>query len=63
MKKEVIVDLGNTILTAKERRNFAKNNPGMRLCFRLRYPDFPLIISIISLVFVIAKSILAEMIL
>ena len=62
MHKEIIVDLGNTTLSAEERRKFAKNNPGMRLSFRLRYPNSPLIISIISLLLVIAKSILAEMI-
>ena len=50
MRKEVIVDLGDKILTAKERREFARNNPGMRLSFMLRFPSSPLIISIISLV-------------
>ena len=63
MRKEIIVDLGNRTLTAKERREFSKNNPGKRLCFMLRFPNFPLVISIISLLIVLIKPILVEMIL
>ena len=62
-RKEIIVDLGNKTLTAKERREFSKNNPGMRLSFMLRFPNFPLIISLISLLIVLIKPILVEMIL
>ena len=57
-RKEIIVDLGNKTLTAKERREFSKNNPGMRLSFMLRFPNFPLIISLISLLIVLIKTFL-----
>lgn len=32
-------------LTRQERKNFKKDYPGKRLCFRLRFPDAPLWIS------------------
>lgn len=62
MKKTVITDLGNNYLTAKERREFSKTHPGMRLSFMLRFPNFPLWFSIISLLIVTVKEFLAEMI-
>lgn len=40
-KKEVIVDILDGELTKEDRRNFKKNHPGRRLCFRLRFPYFP----------------------
>ena len=58
-KREVIVSTEKT-LTAKERRNYKKEHPGERLCFRLRYPNFPLIVSIISLLLVLTKIILVD---
>lgn len=48
MAKELIVTTERE-LTKEERRSFAKDHPGYRLCFRLRYPNFPLVISIIAL--------------
>lgn len=48
MRKEIIVWIDH-VLTPEERRNFSKNYPGKRLCFRLRYPYAPLIISCIAL--------------
>lgn len=58
MRKEVIVDLGNAILTAKERRDFSKNHPGIRLSFMLRFPNLPLIVAIVAL----AISVLAPIV-
>ena len=49
-------------LTKEERRNFKKDHPGLRLSIWLRYPNLPLIISIIALLVAIAKPILEEMI-
>ena len=40
MKKTVIVHVSKP-LTKKERRMFSKEHPGMRLCFRLRFPNAP----------------------
>lgn len=48
-------------LTKEQRKNFEKENPGCKLCFRLRYPNFPLIISIISLLLVVGKPVLIDM--
>lgn len=52
-KLNVIVGVSRE-LTAKERKNFKKENPGKRLCFRLRYPNFPLYISLIALLIAVA---------
>lgn len=46
-KKKVIVWVDHE-LTKEERKNFSKNYPGERLCFRLRYPYFPLYLSMIA---------------
>lgn len=48
-KKEVIVMTARE-LTKKERREYAQKHPGKRLCFRLRYPNFPLWFSVAVLV-------------
>ncbi len=48
-KKTVIVATGCR-LTKEEIKNFERDNPGYRLCFRLRHPDFPLWFSIGSLI-------------
>ena len=48
-KKTVIVATGRR-LTKEEIQNFERDNPGYRLCFRLRHPDFPLWFSIGSLI-------------
>ena len=49
-KKIVIVSVGKK-LTKKERQSFEKDHPGYRLCFRLKYPNFPFVIStVISLI-------------
>lgn len=62
MRKEVIVSVERE-LTKEERQSFAKDHPGKRLCFRLRYPNFPLVFSIIALLISLGKSILEETIL
>lgn len=61
MRKEVIVSVKRE-LTKKERRSFSKDHPGKRLCFRLRYPNFPLVLSIITLLISLGTLILAKMI-
>lgn len=49
MKREVIVGIIDGELTKEERRNFKKENPGYRLCFRLRFPDFPLYVCCVAI--------------
>lgn len=49
MKKNVIVITGHE-LTKEERKNYSKDRPGSRLCFRLRFPNFPLYVQSIVLV-------------
>nr|DAS81915.1 MAG TPA: hypothetical protein [Caudoviricetes sp.] len=49
MKREVIIWTDKE-LTREERKNFKRNNPGKRLCFRLRYPNFPIHLSLLVLV-------------
>lgn len=60
-KLTVIVSTGRE-LTPKERRGFKKDHPGYRLCFMLRYPNFPLWFSISSLLVVIASILIAPII-
>jgi hypothetical protein len=48
MKKNVIVITGHE-LTPEERKNYSKDHPGSRLCFRLRFPNFPLYVQSIVL--------------
>lgn len=50
MKREVIVDILDGELSKEERKNFKKENPGYRLCFRLRFPYFPLYVSYAAIV-------------
>ena len=38
IRKETIVYVDKE-LTKKARKNYKKENPGKRLCFRLRYPN------------------------
>mgnify|MGYP003280779911 CR=1 FL=1 len=61
MKKEVIVWL-TTPLTKEERRNFEKDHPGERLCFRLKYPRLslyfmPVLSFIVSVIMFVVLSI------
>lgn len=49
MKKNVIV-ITDHELTPEERKNYSKDHPGSRLCFRLRFPNFPLYVQSIVLV-------------
>ena len=49
MKREVIVDILVGELSKEERKNFKKENPGYRLCFRLRFPYFPLYVSCVAI--------------
>lgn len=48
-KKTIIISTDH-ILTRKEIKNFEKDHPGYRLSFELRHPDFPLWLSIGSLI-------------
>ena len=58
MKKNVIVITGHE-LTPEERKNYSKDHPGSRLCFRLRFPNFPLyvqsIVLVIEIILIIQK--------
>lgn len=47
-RKRKIIYIGDQVLTREERKNFSKDYPGERLCFRLRFPNFPIYFSIIS---------------
>lgn len=59
-KRDVII-YTNEYLTKEKRRSFKKEHPGKRLCFRLRFPWFPTVISIISLLLVIISLFLHDM--
>ena len=48
-KKTIIISTDH-ILTRKEIKNFEKDHPGYQLSFELRHPDFPLWLSIGSLI-------------
>ena len=47
MKRAVVVWTDRE-LSLRERKNYKKENPGKRLCFRLRFPDFPVVCSVIT---------------
>lgn len=49
MKKLTTIVYTGRRLTKEERKNFKKDNPGYRLSFWLRYPNFGLYFSIFSL--------------
>lgn len=49
-KKRVIIHTDKP-LTKEQRRNYSKDHPGERLALHLRYPDFPLYVSLVALVF------------
>ena len=57
-KKITIVYVGKE-LSKEEIKNFEKDNPGYRLSFELRHPDFPLWFSIGSLIASIGLLILS----
>lgn len=40
MRKRIIV-ITDHELSREERKNYANDHPGCRLCFMLRYPNFP----------------------
>ena len=54
-KKLAVIVSTNEILTKEKRRSYKKDHPGERLSFALRFPNFPLYVSIISLLLVIAS--------
>lgn len=54
MKRKKVIVITMHELTKEERRNYAKDHPGYRLCFRLRYPNFPLYVEGVALVISIA---------
>lgn len=60
MKRETVVTT-DKVLTAKERKKFAKEHPGYRLCFRLRYPHFPEFILSVSVLLLLLKPVLPDM--
>lgn len=65
MKMEVIIWTDRE-LTREERKNFKKDNPGKRLCFRLRYPNFPIYLSLlvltvqVTVIFLVLAKILTQ---
>jgi hypothetical protein len=61
MKKQLIIWTDADLSTREKRRAYEKENPDKRLCFELKHPDFPLFISIISLLLVVCKPILLYM--
>lgn len=61
--KHRIVIVPERPLSKEQRRNFKKENPGYKLDFMSRYPGFPLFVSVISLLLVICKPILNDMLL
>lgn len=48
MKRQVIV-ITHKELSKEERKKYAKEHPGYRLSIPLRYPDFPIYVSIIAI--------------
>lgn len=52
MKREVIVWTDRE-LSLMERKDYKRENPGKRLCFRLRFPDFPLYASLTSIIIIL----------
>ena len=56
-KREVIV-YTDEILTPKVRKEYKKTHPGKRLCFHLRYPNFPLIVSAIAVLISVVNLII-----
>ena len=58
-EKKITIISTDHILTRKEIKNFEKDNPGYRLSFELRHPDFPLWFSIGSLIASIGLLILS----
>ncbi len=44
-KKYEVIVMTSKELTREERKNFKRDHPGQRLCFRLRYPNFPIYLS------------------
>lgn len=61
MKRREIIIWTEKELNRLERRNYKKEHPGKRLCFRLRFPNVPFIISVISLALVAGKPVLIYM--
>ena len=57
----VALDPGTAPLTKEERKNYKKNHPGERLCFRLRYPNFPIVIHSINVAISLTAIIIALM--
>lgn len=49
MTKKVKIVATSKALTKEERRIFSKDNPGYKLSLELRYPNFPLAFSCVSL--------------
>ena len=56
--RKIIVSV-DRFLCKEERKNFAKEKPGYRLCFRLRYPNFPMYISAFATAVSIAALVIA----
>lgn len=52
MKRETVEWIDKP-LTSKQRKRFKKEHPGYRLCYRLRFPNAPLFISIVALIFAV----------
>lgn len=61
MKKKNIVVWVERKLSKEEIKNFEKDNPGYKLSFKLRHPNFPFVILTVSLFLVAMKPILPYM--
>lgn len=62
-RKRVHVSWEDKPLSRKERRNFSKTHPGERLSFQLRFPYFPEVIAITSIVLVLIEPLLHDILL
>lgn len=49
-KQKRVVIYTDKPLSKEERKNFSKNNPGKRLAFHLRFPNFPIYVSVVALI-------------
>lgn len=53
MKKEKKITVWDGNLTDEQIKNFEKDHPGYRLAFELRHPEFPVYISLLSVLFAV----------
>lgn len=58
VKRKVIVATSRE-LTKEERKNYKKENPGYRLCFRLRFPDFPIYVGALAVIIMLLNIVIS----